>query len=312
MVVGTGAAVPRRDWLEVSPLRRKALLEMLKFGTPLAVGFIAAYAATKWDNLLVSSFFGPAIMAAYNLAYNLAWMASGLVTEQVTDVLVPSFSQAEEARRREGLLRGAALLALVATPLCIGLSAVSTTLVATLFSANWAEVAPMLAVLSVAATVGPIENLLLTYLTACDRPRAMMIVNVFGLCAILVGVGTLGRLGPLWACGGVAVAAFVTLLVTGYVVRAVDGVSVGRLLSTQVGPWIASVPMVGAVLATRGLLTRAGIEVPFLNLALEIAVGGLVYVSGAFLVARPVAREFLRLIGAAFGRRAALRGAGPA
>jgi lipopolysaccharide exporter len=310
--VGTIASVDRRDWLEVSPLRRESLVGMIKFGAPLAVGYIAAYAASKWDNLLVSSFFGPAVMAAYNLAYNLAGMASGLVTDQVMDVLVPSFNQAEEQRRREGLLRGAALLALVATPLCIGLSAVSHTLVATLFSAKWAEVAPMLAVLSVGAMVGPIEAMLLTYLMACDRPRAMMIVNVFGLVAILVGVGTLGRISPLWACGGVSIAAFVLLVVTGYIVRSVDGVSVGRLLSTQIGPWVACLPMVGAVLGTRWLLSTAGIEVRFVNLALEIAVGGLAYVGGALLVARPVAREFLRLIQAAFARRATLRGAGAA
>jgi lipopolysaccharide exporter len=310
--VGTIATVDRRDWLEVSPLRRKALVEMIKFGTPIAVGGVAAYAASKWDNLLVSSFFGAAVMAAYNLAYNLAGMASGLVTDQVMDVLVPSFNQADEGQRREGLIRGAALLALVATPLCIGLSAVSHTLVATLFPASWAEVAPMLAVLSVAATVGPVEAMLLTYLTACDRPREIMTVSVVGLGAVLVGVGTLGRLGPLWACGGVAIAALVFLVATGYAVRSVDGVSVGRLLSTQVGPWVASVPMVGAVLGTRWLLARAGVDVRFVNLALEVAVGGIAYVGAAFLVARPVAREFLRLIQAAFARRATLRGAGAA
>jgi lipopolysaccharide exporter len=310
--VGTIATVDRRDWLEVSPLRREALVEMIKFGSPLAVAAIAAYAASKWDNLLVSGFFGPAVMAAYNLAYNLAGMASGLVTDQVMDVLVPSFHQAEEHRRREGLLRGAALLALVATPLCIGLSAVSHTLVATVFPAKWATVAPMLAVLSIAATVGPIEAMLLTYLTACDRPRTIMTTCIVGLVAVLVGVGTLGRLGPLWACGGVALAALVFLVVTGYSVQLVDGVAVGRLLSTQFGPWVASVPMVGAVLGTRWLLSRAGIDVRFVNLALEVAIGGLAYVGAAFLVARPVAREFLRLIQAAFATRARLRGAGAA
>jgi lipopolysaccharide exporter len=54
----TIAAVDRRDWLEACALRRDTTLAMVNFGAPLSVAAIAGYAATKWDNLIVSHFFG--------------------------------------------------------------------------------------------------------------------------------------------------------------------------------------------------------------------------------------------------------------
>ncbi len=298
-------AVDRRDWLEPHPLRRDASLGVFRFGLPLAVGHIAAHVAGKWDNLLVSSFFGPAVMAAYNIAYNLAGMASAIVSEHVIDILVPSFARTERRRRPEGLLRGAALLALISTPLCFGLAAVSPTVVSTLFDAKWAAVAPMLAILSVAATQTPTVGLVHAYLQASDRPRLTMAVQLTAVLTIIGAVITIGRLGPLWTCGAVGIGTFLCVLVSALLIRGVDGIPVHRLLSTQVGPLLACIPLVGAVLGARWLLPRVGLDLRYLSLAVEIAAGGAAYCGAALVVARPATRELIRLVqNAFFGARA--------
>jgi PST family polysaccharide transporter len=298
-------AVDRRDWLQPCRLRRDATAAMFHFGLPLAVATIAGYAAGRWDNLLVASFFGPAVMAAYNIAYNLAGMASGLVVDQVIDVLVPSFARADERTRTDGLLRGASLVAIVATPLCIGLAAVSTTLVAALLGPKWSAVAPLLSVLSVVATVGPVGGLMLAYLQACDRAKLAMIAQVVALIAVLGAIGTIGRSGPLWACAAVGVGSSLWVLTGAVAIRAVSGIRVRRLLSTQLPPILACAPMVVAVFGARWGLSRAGIDVRYLNLAVEVAAGALVYCGSALLFARPVARDLIGLAQAAFLRRRA-------
>lgn len=293
-------AVDRRDWLQPCRVRRDVLLEVLEFGWPLAVGLMAAFVASRWDNLLVSRFFGPAVMAAYSIAYNLAGMASGLVLDQVIDVLVPSFTLSDARRRGEGLLRGASLLALVVTPLCLGLAAVAPTVVATLFDARWSAVAPMLAALSVAAVLGPPAALVVAYLQACERPKLTMLVQLVLAVGVVASVGTVGQLGPLWTCGAVGGAFFLCILAGGLVLRRVDGIPLHRLAGTQLGPILASLPMLAAVLGARWLLARGRVDAAYVRLAAEVAVGAAVYVGAALVIARPVARDLVALAHASF------------
>jgi PST family polysaccharide transporter len=295
-------AVGRRDWLEVHPLRREVILDIFRFGAPLAVAHIAGTVAQKWDNLLVSRFFGAATMASYNLAYNLAWMAAAAIADHVTDILVPSFALAEPERRPDALLRGARLLALLTTPLCLGLAAVSTSLVASVFDPRWASVGPMLSILGVAAAMNPLIYLVVGYLQA--RSRSGLVMNV--LLALVVGIigaiALLGRFGPLWTCVAVGLGMLVSVLTAGVAVRATDGISVTRLLATQARPLVACLPMVAAVLGVRLGLSRAGIDVR-LSLAAEILAGAATYVAAAFVVARPVTDDLLRLVRTSFLRR---------
>ncbi len=295
-------AVDRRDWLQPCILRRKATLDLFRFGLPLGVGAIAAYASANWDNLLVSSFFGPALMAAYSVAYNLATMASGIVAEQVIDVVAPTFTRVDEQRRGEALLRAAALLALVVTPLCIGLAAVSRTAVAAFFAPNWAAVAPMLMVLSLAAMLGPLGGLVFAFLQACQRPRLLMYVQLTAVVAVLGAIVALGSKGPLWTCAGVGSGALLCILVGALTVRRVVGIAVHRLLATQLRPLLACVPMVAVVLGVRWLSSLAGVERAYARLAAEVAAGAVTYGCAALAVARPAATDLLRLVRASFFR----------
>src|SRR6185295_18164997 len=111
---------------------------------------------------------------------------------------------------------------------------------------------------------------------------------------LLTSIRLLGHAGPLWACAGVGVA-FAILAVAGMVmVRAEDGVDLGRLLGGVLPPLVACGPMAAAVLGVRHLLEPVGLR-PIVLLAVELIVGAVVYVPSALLLAREVSREFLRL-----------------
>ena len=99
------AVVERRDWFEPSRLSLRQTRELLAFGVPMSAGALCAFAARRWDNLLVSRFFGAGTTGMYNLAYNLADVPAIQVGEQIGDVLLPSFARMEVARRPSALVR---------------------------------------------------------------------------------------------------------------------------------------------------------------------------------------------------------------
>jgi lipopolysaccharide exporter len=80
-------AVDWREWLEPHRLRLATMAKIVRFGVNVSVASIATFAMRRWDNLLVSRYFGPGVMGAYNYAYNLADTPATAVGEQMSDVI---------------------------------------------------------------------------------------------------------------------------------------------------------------------------------------------------------------------------------
>ncbi len=299
-----GSATRFADWAKPVPLSWKVTRDLLRFGVPLAPASILHYGAMKWDNVLISRFFGPAIAGIYTRAYNFADIPANKIGEQIGDVLVPSFAHMDDQEdRKRALVRSVGLMSLVITPLAMGLGAVAHTLVAVMFKPEWADVAPMLVILSALSVVRPIGWLIMGYLQAQSRTRTILVLEAIKVAALMVGIGALAMFGPLWACVGVGVGFGLHALASLWVVHHVDGMSMGTMVRPMMAPILAAIPMVGAVVGVRHL---AGPHLPNLVLlAIEVIVGGLVYVPSALVVARASSRDLIDLLKKVRSRRAA-------
>lgn len=287
--------VDRKTWLTVSPIRAAATRDLFAFGVPVSIGGLAAYGARRWDNLIVTHFFGPAVLAAYNLAYSLAEVVGALIGEQIVDVLLPTFAHVEESKRAGALKRAMSHMSMITSPLEVGLGAVSLTLVATILDARWVTVGPMLAVLSIMSVAKSPASIMSAFLQAADKSRLVMWLEVFNAVTTLAGVLIGAEFGPLWMCAGAGVGTATRAVASVFAVRLVTGTSVGGVFLGLGRPLVAAVPMLLAVLAMRWGLARLGIDVRGVNLALEVLAGGVTYVGAVFLVANGPAREFLDL-----------------
>jgi PST family polysaccharide transporter len=297
-------AAERRDWLEPCRLSLARTRELLAFGVPLAIGALCGFASRRWDNLLVSRFFGPGAAGMYNLAYNLADVPAIQVGEQVGDVLVPSFARMDAERRPAALLQSLSLLAVVVFPLAVGLGAVAETVVRALLDPRWAPVAPMLMVLSALSITRPIGWTVTSYLQARQLPRLIMWLDAFRLAILMLAILTLGRLSPLWACVAVGVAFGSHMLATFLAVRRVDGVPLRRSLGSIAGPLAACVPMVIAVLLARRTLVALAPSAPVLvALAVEVVVGAAAYLAAALTIVPEPLRELVARVVDAVRRR---------
>jgi len=294
-------ATPRRSWLVPSKLEKEVVVDVFRFGTPLWLGASASFFAGKWDNLLISSLFGSTQLGLYNLGYNLADIPTSHVGEHIGDVLLPSFTRIDQSAQRRALLRAAGLLALIVFPLAVGLGAVSHSLVRTLFNDEWQGVAPYLTILSALSVARPIGWIIFSYLQARHRVRTVMFLEVGKLAALLAFIAILSVFGPLWSAAGVGVGYGLHAIISMWIIDRVDGVPIGRMMLSMLGPLLACVPMTGAVLLVRhGLALHS----PAVGLTLEVVAGGLVYVGSCFVLARAVTQDLIHLLRHSFLRRA--------
>jgi lipopolysaccharide exporter len=286
------SSVERKDWLLPCRINWRQTRELLAFGVPMALGALCEFATRRWDNLLVSRFFGPGPTGMYNLAYNLADVPAIQVGEQIGDVLLPSFSRMPSERRPDALVRSMALLGLVVFPLAVGLGVVAPTLVATIFDARWRALGPMLVLLSALSVARPVGWTVASYLQARQLPRRIFWLEAFKLSLLLLSIVVIGRQSPLWTCAAVGVAFGGHALASLWVVRTIDGIPLRRSLGSLVPPLLACGVMSSAILLVRGAISSRELA-PAVRLSIEVLTGAVVYVAAALLLARRVSQELL-------------------
>ncbi len=289
-------------WLRPSRLERDLCRRVFRFGTPLWLGSSASFFSGKWDSVLYSSFFGPTLVGFYTLGYSLADIPTQQVGEHIGDVLVPSFTRLDESAQRHALVRAVALLGLTVFPLAVGLGATAETVVAALFDEQWQDLALYVAILSPLSVARPIGAVIQSLLQARQQTRAVMILEVGKLAAVLGSIAALALLGPLWAAAGVGIGFGLHALASMWFIDASIGVPMWRMVRASAGPLAACVPMVGAVFAVRHGFGLAG-RAPIAALALEVIAGGAVYCGSALLLCRTAAADFLGLLRKSFRGR---------
>lgn len=296
------AGVSWREWLEPHALHRATFVQIIRYGVPVSLAGIASFLMRRWDNLLVSAFFGNATMGSYNYAYNLADTPAVVIGEQISDVVAASFPHAEGERRQSAVVRACTMTSLVMFPFAFGLGAVSETVVQTFFDAKWASVGAMLLVLSIVSAPRPMANILHAYLFAAHRMRIVMIFEWLSLGIMVAGIATIGRIGILWTCGAVGAMFVLRTLMLMVVIRRIDGIRMRRFLWPLVRPLMVCVAMVAVIVMMRPVIAPLA---PVARLCIEVALGGVVYLMGAALVFRNETREFIGLLRSAIASKRA-------
>jgi len=211
-----------------------------------------------------------------------------------------------EEDRKKALVRSTALTCLIVFPLTIGLAAVAPTLVHTLLRKEWDGVAPFLTILAALAVVRPVGTAVGSYLQSSDRPKSYMVLNLVGVVSLLGLVGLFGWLfGPFWACAGVGIGFGISSFTAIALVCRQDNIPWTGFAKGYFLPLFACMPMVVAVLATRHGMNLVGLKMNWLRLTLEIAIGAVGYVVGAFTLARPIATDFLAILKDTISRKRA-------
>jgi lipopolysaccharide exporter len=295
-MLGMVISVNIADWLQVHRLRLAVLRKISGYGLTMSLGGVAYTAGRRWDNLLVSRLFGPAVMGAYNLAYNLADIPAIQVGEQITDVMQASFAHMEPEERKRTLVRSLSVIGLVTFPIAIGLGAIAPTLAELFLNKKWAGTGEMLMILSALSVVRPMFGAISSYLLIERGPKVLLVLEWLTLGALMAAIATIGRPSPLWACGAVGLVFTLRTFAGLYIAKATTGVGVTTFVLRFLPPLVACVPMVAAVFGVRMLMHRLGIHSPVLRLGAEVIAGGVTFIGAALVLSRDAVNQLLGLI----------------
>jgi PST family polysaccharide transporter len=310
-LVVTVVYVNWRDWLEVCRLRLQLLREMVTFGIPITIGSLAGFGMRRWDNLVVSRFFGPGVMAQYNLAYNLADIPAVQVGEEIADVLQAAFAKVPGQDGKRALLRSLGLLALIMTPMAIGLGCVGPTLTAKFIKDTWAGVGPMLMALAIISFTRPISGTVGGYLEIRGRQKLVGAIDVLTLFMLLGALWTLGRLSPMWSCAAVGIVFFLRMLIWGWALKISEAIPMRAFLTPLLPSLFASLPLAAAAVGTERLMAAVLPGYLLVSLIAQILAGVVGYLLGVAIFARAQARELLGLVRSGLGRRKTRAAAAP-
>ena len=284
------------SWATPAKLRWARFKDMLKFGLPLGVQGVAHQASRYWDNLAVSTFFGPAATGAYNMAYNLADIPAIQVGEQIALVLMPSMAELPPERRGRALERSSAMLSVIIFPLAVGLGLVAYPLIGLLLPADqWQEVAPLLTVLACLSVFRPITWVLSAFMEAESKTNRLMILEVAKVVILIAGIALLRPFGLRVAAGAVGIA-FGATAIAGVALVSREGPSVKTLFIGFMQPLLACGIMAGAVWLTHHLLVGAGVTHPAILLPAMIVAGAVSYTAAALIICRETAKDLLQLV----------------
>ncbi|HSB20529.1 MAG TPA: oligosaccharide flippase family protein [Anaeromyxobacteraceae bacterium] len=301
-------AVEWREWLEPHRLRLATMARIVGYGVNVSMASIPTFAMRRLDNLLVSRYFGPGVMGAYNYAYNLADTPAVAIGEQIGDVVGASFPHMGREERAAALVRACAGISLVMFPLAFGLAAVAPTVVQTFFDQRWPGIGTMLLVLSVLSAARPVALLLTSYLYACQRPRVVLWLEWLSFVALIGAISTVGRIGTTWTCGSVGAVFVLRTLLGMWMVRRLDGIPMSSFLLPLARPLVVCVAMAAAIVLLRPPLL--GLP-PAARLLIEVALGGAVYLGGVLVIFPSSSREIIDGVRSALVRSAVPSPAGP-
>jgi PST family polysaccharide transporter len=293
-------AVSWREWLEPHRLHRATFTKIVDSGVKISIAGVASFLMRRWDNLLVSRFYGNATMGAYNYAYNLADTPAVALGEQMSDVVAASFPHAEGEKRQAALVRACTMISIVMFPLAFGLGAVAETVGQAFFDKKWAGVGPMLLYLSLLSAPRPMAQIVQAYFYAGQRMRIVAWIEWLSLGALMGAIATIGRINVMWTCGVVGAVFTLRTLTLMYAATRIDGVALRRFLVPLARPLLACIVMVLAIVLVRPALHGLA---PLARLVIEVALGAAVYLAGAVVVFRDAAREFIDLLRSSLRRR---------
>jgi PST family polysaccharide transporter len=273
LAAGTAMIVMLGRWF-VPRLHSRAIVQLLRFGVPLAGANAINYAYLNLDYAVIGRARGAAALGIYLLAFNVSSWPYAILGASINGVSLPAFSESRGPGLQRHLEIGAQTVASLAFPVAAMISVLATPLVVVLYGHDWRGAGDVLMVLAPYGAIFLITLVLGNALVGLGRSAALLILQVVWLVTLLpamvVLVSTFGLRGA--ALAHLAVVLFIALPAYLVTMRRSLGVRPAGLLQALTGPLLLSVAAALPAAVTRLLLPSE-----LAALLVGGAVGGVTY-----------------------------------
>jgi len=222
---------------------------MLRFGATLALGALATVVLLQFDNFLVGTFVGQAVLGYYLQAYKVAQWPTGLVTHVVSRASLPTYARLQNDPPRLSKAFEMSLWLILTTALPIGLAIFVSApdFLILLYTEKWLPSATLLRFLVAYSVLRPLLDDTGALFTAIGQPRRATTVLVTQAATLVVCAAPLTlALGATGTAIGVGIAFAVGIVVT---YRFVSRVVMLDLARVFIPPFVAAAGSVALYLA---------------------------------------------------------------
>jgi O-antigen/teichoic acid export membrane protein len=272
------------SWRPTLQFARDEAKAYWQFGSRIVGSYSIGYLSRRADELIVGYVLGSAALGYYAVATR----AMSLVTEialragQRTAIPVFSHLQDDPVRLREAYYGAVELVAAVAVPIFMGLSAIAPELCITLYGSDWGPVIPPMQILGFAGVALAITIYTAPMLVALGKPNWFLGYTLVETVVNFLAVAFVVRYGIVAVAVAYAVRSYLVLPLSIAMSNRLLGTTTFQLLRRLAAPTLASLVMFAAVSGLRRVVPLP----PTLSLLVLVGTGAMTYVAVMWIVGR--------------------------
>ncbi len=294
-VVVVSILCPGWDWLIPRLPDRTTLSRLLRYGIPSTGSGFLTYLNTNWDDWLVGRVLGTTALGFYSKAYNVSNKGIvGFNRGVISGVFFPSFAKIQNDTQRlaRAYLKGLSMVALVMTPMSLGLFVVAPEAVPILLGDKWIPMTATLQIFALMAFIRPLAGSTSPLFLATGRPGLNLRVSLVLLATMVPLVFLLLGRGIEGVAVAVVASFAVAFLYSVYEVnRLLPGSAPKMALAILPAVVAGLIMIVGVQLSKVPLAQLAGGTHNLATLIAMVVIGALLYILTTFLMQRALILE---------------------
>jgi len=269
--------------------------ELWGFGKHLLIAILMTFILFNADQMIIAKVLGLTALGFYFVAARFGRILGQQIADVVNKVMFPTMARIKEdlSRLKTGYVLSLRMIAIVAVPLCFGISALSPLFVEEILGKDWIPAVVPLSILSfqglINALITPASNVLISI----GKPRYMSIQATIQAIVMVAGAYPIALYyGLNGVCLWTTILALAVLIYFTLVFRSVFKARVTEMVTPLLPPLASGLAMLSVLM----FLVRA-LPTSLVVLAGLIAVGGAIYVSLLHILSRGRdVREFINLV----------------
>lgn len=223
--------------------------ELFSFSKWLFINNLLWFLRHRASGFIVGKMVGMRGLGVFEVAYQLSNFTTTELVAPINRAVLPGLSRvaSDAAALRDNYLKIIGMIALLALPTGVGIAVVAEPLVFVVLGPDWAEAAPIIAILGIVGAIGSVETNTGTTCVAAGRPDLVAKLYTFYVSVLLILIyqftARWGLIGTAWA-GLVATCINVPVYYT-VLLRLLD-LRLGVFVGTVWRPIAASICMYGS------------------------------------------------------------------
>ena len=268
---------------------------LASFSSRIIAAGVLAFFTRRVDDIVVGLFLGPVALGYFAVATRSIVLVTEVALRAAQRTALPIFSRLHEwpERKAAAFHDAIELAAALATPVFVGLSAVSEEVCLAVFGAKWLPVVPAMRIVGFSGGAIAVSAFIEPLLVSAGRPLWVFYVAIFEA-VVSIGCSLAAvRFGLVAVAVGYVVRSYAALPAGLYLARRGMGISIGRVMKASLAPALAAGAMWASVTVLRAPLQSLA---PFTRLMLLVPAGAVVYAVALLVVARSTVERIFVLV----------------